>query len=252
MSTENGCRTPDLSCYPSDDYPPKNLPSCLSLMLLPPRLFAASLAGAAEVIRKTLDGDFVDSCPSCHYHHAKDKPCCDIPETPCPSPYVCHIHWTGCPGDKLHYQIQITNTAKIKRLFTLTPVPFSCTEDVIDLSVNKQVLLPDQPLKTIASFTIPKTFGGGHYQTRIKVAGAYEQYILVYLTVHPNQDCCCDIEQGEIPTHIKAHHWYHHFQCEEPCFEALPQQPTQSGPTKPLTATATTKRKPTKKADKRG
>jgi hypothetical protein len=133
-------------------------------------------------------------------------------------------------------------------------VPFACSEEVINLSTTKQVLLPDQSLKTTASFTIPKTFGGGHYQTRIKVAGAYEQYILVYLIVHPHQDCCCEIEQGDIPTHIKAHHWYHHFQCEAPCFEAIPQEPINDTTAKPATSVkpATTKRKTVKKDEKRG
>lgn len=253
MTNSNCCHTPAVHCDTSYDRAPKTLPSCLSLMLLPPRLLAASLSGAAEVIQKTFDGVFLDTCPSCHHHHPDHQLCCDISETACPSPYVCHIHWTGCPGDKLHYQIQVTNTAKIKRLFTLIPVHFPCSKEVIKLTTDKQVLLPEQSLKSIASFTIPSTFGGGSYRTRIKVAGAYEQYILVNLTVHPNQDCCCDIEQGEIPTHIKAHRWYHHFQCEEPCFEAVTQEPIRQDPVKADSLKAAAiRRKTTKKDDKRG
>jgi hypothetical protein len=135
-------------------------------------------------------------------------------------------------------------------------MPFPCSEETIKLTLDKQILLPNQSLKAIASFIIPSTFGGGNYRTRIKVAGAYEQYILVDLTVNPNQDCCCNIEQGEIPTHIKAHRWYHHFQCEEPCFEAVPQEPIRKGPVNaPVKAdslkSATVKRT-SKKDNKRG
>lgn len=251
MSTSNSCHTPDRPYCPEHEASPVTSPSCLSLMLLPPRLLAASLSGAANVIRKTLNGEFLDTGPSCHHDQDKHKFCCEIPETACPDLNVCHIHWSGCPGDKLHYQIEVTNTAKIKRIFTLTPLPFSCTDDEINLSINQQSLLPNKSLKTTASFIIPKSFGGGNYHTRIKVAGAYEQFILVYLTVRPHQDYCCSIEQGEIPKHIKAHRWYHHFQCEEPCFEAVPQ-PTIPSKTSTSTKDVTTKNKPIKKGNKRG
>ncbi len=220
MTTVN-CHSPDWDCEAPNTCPPKSQPSCLSVLLLPPRLIAAALYSAGDVIKTTFDGGYADSCPICHECHPKDKACCDIPETACPSPYVCQIHWTGCPGDTLHYQIQVTNTSKIKREFNLTPVAFPCTEETISVTPNKKTLMPDESLQATASFKIPNTFGGGNYRTKIKVAGAYEQYILVCLTVPAQQHCCCVIEQGEIPTHIKAHHWFHHFQCEEPCFEPV-------------------------------
>lgn len=218
------CHSPDTVCETASQCSPKTSPSCLSFLLLPPRLVTASLSGALDVIRKTLDGQYSDCCPSCHGHHAKDKPCCDIPETDCPSPYVCYINWYGCPGDTLHYQIQVTNTGKIKREFNLTPVHFPCTDEVVSIAPNKKALLPEQSFKATVSFTIPTSFGGGTYRTRINVAGAYEQFILVCLHVQPQQHCCCAIDQGEIPTHIKKHLWFHHFQCEEQCFEPVEKE----------------------------
>lgn len=212
------CQSPDTVCDVTKPCPPKTSPSCLSILLLPSRLITASLSSGLEVIRKTLDGDYADHCVRpCH----EPDTCCDIPETACPSPVVCFINWQGCPGDTLHHDIQVTNIAKIKREFCLTPVSFPCTEETITVKPEKKMLLPDESLKAKASFTIPKDFGGGVYRTRIKVAGAYEQYIQVCLTVHAQQHCCCVIEQGEIPTHIKKHQWFHHFQCEEPCFETV-------------------------------
>lgn len=222
MTTEN-CHSSDLTS-PCAEATTKTQPSLLSLALLPARAIAASLSGAADVFRKTFDGEYSDTCSICCKAHAKHEDCCEIPESRCPSPCVCKIHWTGCPGDTVHYQIQVTNTGKIKRDFKLSALPFSCTSESLKVSPDKKSLQPAESLKATASFTIPTTFGGGIYQTRIIVAGAYEQYILVHLTVKPHQHCCCEIEQGEIPKRTKAHHWYHHFQCEEPCFEAISQE----------------------------
>lgn len=208
----------DTTCSPSDGVP-KHLPSGLSLILLPPRLLAATLYSAADVVRKTFDGSFSDTCPMCHGHHLKGQPCCGIPETCCPDPCVCRIHWTGCPGDSFQYQIQVTNTSKAKREFTLVSVPFPCTEDAVKVTPDKKTLAPDESLKAVASFTIPDTFAGSNYFTKIKVTGAYEQYIQICLAVRPRQACSCHIEQGDIPKRVKAHHWFNHFQCEQDCTE---------------------------------
>jgi hypothetical protein len=249
MYTEN-CHSSNAACPCPDDAPPKTQSSLLSLILLPPRAIAASLYGAADIFRKTLEGAYADSCSLCDESHPKHQDCCEIPETCCPSPYVCKIHWVGCPGDTLQYHVQVINTGKIKREFNLTAQPFPCSEEVVKVTPNKKVLAPDESLKAVVSFTIPTSFGGGHYLARIKVAGAYEQYIVVSLHVKPHQQCCCVIEQGEIPKRIKAHHWYHHFQCEEPCFDAVvPEQgettprPTPPRPGKPVLTSPDTKRK---------
>lgn len=215
------CQLPETICESKTHDTNKTSPSCLSFLLLPPRLITASVLSGLDVVRKTLNGEYTDYCSHCQNHHSKDKSCCDIPETSCPSPCVCYINWQGCPGDTLHFRIQVTNTAKIKQEFNLTPVGFPCTDEIITIEPNKKNLQPEQSLKAIASFTIPKEFGGGLYKTRIKVIGAYEQYILVCLKVKPQEHCCCVIEQGEIPTHIKSHQWFHHFQCEEQCFEPV-------------------------------
>lgn len=207
-------QTPCTATDPCPEHPypatPVYLPSVSGLLLLAPRLLSATVYSAVDVVKRTFDGTLEDDCLA--------KPCCDIPETQCPSPYVCQIHWTGCPGDSFNYRIQVTNTSKVEREFTLTSVPFPCTEEAVKVTPDKKTLGPDESLKAVASFTIPDTFAGSSYRTRITVTGKYEQYILVCLTVRPQQACCCHIEQGDIPRRIKARHWYHHFQCEEDCF----------------------------------
>jgi len=160
MSMEN-CHAPEWTCDDSYDCPPKSLPSCLSLLLLPPRLLAASFFGASDVIKKTLDGAYADDCSQIKACCESKQDCCEIPETQCPSPIVCRINWIGCPGDTLKYQIQVTNISKQKRDFTLTPQAFPCTDDLIKVVPNKQSLAPDESLSAVSSFTIPDAFGGG-------------------------------------------------------------------------------------------
>lgn len=199
---------------------PAPLPTAGSLLLLAPRLIAATFNSGAQVFRLTFDGSYdreAERCPGFHEHHPGES-CCLIPETDCPSPCVCHIQWQGCPGDSFRYQIKITNSSKAKRDYTLKPEPFSCSEEVVAVSPANKTLAPGQSFTAIASFTIPEAMAGGRYQGVIRLNGAYEQLILVSLAARPRNACCCHIEQGEIPKKIRAHHWFHHFQCEQPCF----------------------------------
>ncbi|WP_152207290.1 hypothetical protein [Marinobacter changyiensis] len=211
------CST-DTTCSPSDGAP-KSLPSGYNLILLPPRLLAAALYGAADVVKKTFDGSYSDACSVCHGHHPKGQSCCDLPETCCPDPCVCRIRWSGCPGDSFRFQIQVTNTSKTEREFTLVSVPFPFTEEVVKVTPDKKTLATDESFQAVLSFTIPDSFAGSNYFTKVKVIGAYEQYIQVCLAVRPLQACSCHIVQGDIPKRVKAHHWFHHFQCEQECTE---------------------------------
>ncbi|MDC0664125.1 COG1470 family protein [Marinobacter sp. SS21] len=210
------CESFPAGCGPAREPSPVCLPSAISLLLLPPRVLAATAYSAADVIKQTLDGRY-DDCPVCHGCHGKGEPCCGIPEQSCPDPCVCRIVWEGCPGDSFQYRLQITNTSTHQREFTLTPLPFGCTEDTVTVAPDKKTLAQDESFQAVVGFTIPDQLAGGRYLARIKLTGAYEQIILVCLTVRPRQACCCHIEQGDIPKRIKAHHWYHHFQCIEDC-----------------------------------
>ncbi len=197
--------------------------SCLDVLLLGPRLIKASAESTVEVLKQTFGGEKGNySCcePSLQeYLRSLYAKCCDIPETQCPPRCVCCICWEGAAGDILHHHIQITNTGKEKRLFSLESIPFPCTEVAIDVSPAQKNLAPGQSLQAVASLKIPTDFSGSVYRTEILVKGAYEQCIKVHLQVKPRQDQCCYIEQGEIPERVRAQKWYHHFQCTEPCFE---------------------------------
>lgn len=182
-------------------------PKCLSWLLLAPRIIKATADTSVSILRKTFN--------------TKDPSCCKIPETECPPRCVCTIEWMGMPGDTLHHEVKITNTGDKKRTFTLEPLPFACTDEVVKVTPNKKVLAPGESFFAKVSFKIPESMVGSHVQTEILFRGAYEQCIIVDLYVKTRDEFCCDIKQGEVPKRVRAHQWYNHFQCEELCFESL-------------------------------
>ncbi len=209
-------------CHPHPDCPPESisLPSCKSLILLAPRLISATINAGAGVIKRTFDGSLKEK-DCCHPHH---EHCCHIPETHCPDQCVGVVYWHGCVGDTLQHHLQVTNTGKDSRNFSLEATPFPCTDKKVAITPDSKNLAPGETLKAVISFTIPEELAGSTFSVAVKIKGKYEQYLKIVLCVKPRQHCCTSVEQGEIPKHIKAHHWYHHFQCEEPCFDALPDK----------------------------
>jgi len=213
----------------SDCHPHKPvLPSCKSLLLLGPRLLSATLYAGVSVVKKTLDGSYKDE--DCWHSSMHD--CCLIPEGKCPDYYVGTICWNGCSGDTLKHHLQIINKGKEKRLFTLEAEPFASTDKSASIAPDSRELKPGESLKAVISFTIPDDFVGSHFSSHINIKGKYEQCLKLDLQVKPRQHCCTAIEQGEIPKRIKAHQWFHHFQCEEECFEALPVKQGDAAPGK--------------------
>lgn len=212
-------------CMPADKAEPgSHLPSPLSLALLIPRLLFATLDSGAGVIRKTLDGSYDQHdalCGACHGYHP--GACCVIPETACPSP--CHIQWNGCVGDSLNYQVQITNRTDGELDFTLTPEAFAVTGETVSVTPDSKTLAPDESFTVVVGFTIPEAMAGGCYQARIRLVGAYQQDIPVSLAVRSRQCCQSHIEQGEMPKKVHAHHWFHHFQCQQDCYPAAGGKP---------------------------
>lgn len=146
---------------------------------------------------------------------------CEIPETKCPPKSLGTICWKGCNGGTLTQSIRVTNTSGNEQVFTLSAAPFTGPGGVttpINLTPNGFKLAGGATGSAEASVTIPANLPACHYQTKIVVTGAYEQHIDVLLCVYSQKQCTLDVSQGDIPTHIQAHRWYHHFQCVEPCF----------------------------------
>ncbi len=149
---------------------------------------------------------------------------CDIPETDCPPRCVCDINWDACRGEHRQHAIRVTNTSKEPIEFILRAKPFSALAgdaNLIVLQPDKLILKPGESGVSMASITMPENVSPGGYDTEILVQGKYEQCVRVHLTINNADHCACEVAQGDIPVRIRAHHWYDHFQCVEPCFEAI-------------------------------
>lgn len=199
------------------------LKDCLKgFVLLGPRLIKATAESTIDVLHDTFS--------------KSGKPLCHIPETQCPPRCVCEVKWCGSVGDRLSHHVVLTNSGKHKRNFELVALPFSCTDQKVRIAKDFATLSPGDSLKTAIDFVVPKEFAGQTLCAEILVRGAYEQCIRITLDVKSLAESCCDIHQGEIPTRVRAHHWYHHFQCEEPCFEAIPPVRPERGEVGQITA----------------
>jgi len=151
------------------------------------------------------------------------RPCCEIPETECPPKCACNIDWSTASGNDISANVTVTNTGSQTRNFTFTAAPFSGPgnpKDSIGLSPASAILAPGQSITVAAALTVGSDFQPGQkYTSEIHVLGSYPQCVCVTLNIDcPQQSHHCKVEQGDPPVRIRAHYWYDHFQCEEPCF----------------------------------
>jgi hypothetical protein len=162
------------------------------------------------------------------------KHCCEIPETECPPRCVCDIRWRACPGGTVQATIQVTNTGSTTRNFTFIATPFSGPGNPatpVQVSPSSASLAPNASVNVAAVLTVTADFQpGGHYAAELRIYGVYEQCVSVTLDVEPAtaKDCAsqhCEVRAGDLPVRIRAHQWYDHFRCTEPCVELLRQPP---------------------------
>jgi hypothetical protein len=165
---------------------------------------------------------------------SRRRNCCEIPETECPPRCVCEIRWKACPGGNVQAYIRVTNTGTQTRHFTFTVTPFSGPGNpatMVQLSTSGASLAPNASVTITAVLTVAADFQpGGQYAAELQIYGAYEQCVRMMLDVAPPtaRDCaveCCEVRAGDLPFRIRAHQWYDHFQCTEPCVELLRQPP---------------------------
>ena len=161
---------------------------------------------------------------------AKDP--CAIPETDCPPRCVCEVTWEASPGETPGLTVRVTNSSKTTRTFKLHAIPFAGpggSPGTMSLSPSSLTLQAGDTGIVNAKFTVPNV-PEGDYNAEIVVHGAYEQCVRVRLRVQckktcGDEHCTCDVVQGDPPVRIRAHHWYDHFQCTEPCVDSGRRQP---------------------------
>ena len=149
--------------------------------------------------------------------------CCDIPQQDCPPRCVCEIAWEAAAGESVQATIRVTNTSTQARSFSFkaTPLQGGASASTLNLSPAGANLVSGQSV----TLTLATTLGndakpGERYSAEVLIHGAYEQCVVVRLDVCSNQSAHCEVEQGDPPVRVRAHQWYHHFQCEEPCAPA--------------------------------
>lgn len=154
---------------------------------------------------------------------------CKIPETECPPYCVCTMDWDTCEGNTVTGTIDIENTGKQATNFVMVADNLRSSAD--DSNVKPQLspgtftLEPGTKQTVVVNINVGNKFNPGDlYESEVKVRGRYEQCVRLRLTVQPNLKPHCDVNHGEIPRRIVAHHWYDHFQCEELCFEPIRRQ----------------------------
>jgi hypothetical protein len=187
------------------------------VVLLGPRMMAASLEQVMHLLRGHPD------------RHARHGGCCHIPETECPPRCVCHIRWEAAPGQKQQSTIRVTNTSRTVRNFTFSAGPFHGAGNpggTLSVTPATATLQPGQSIVVSATFTPTSAFQVGEtYESEMLIRGGYEQCVCFSLAVVSEQHTHCEVEQADPPLHIKAHHWYDHFQCVEPCFPLHRREP---------------------------
>jgi hypothetical protein len=126
--------------------------------------------------------------------------------------------------------IHIVNTGTQTRNFTFVATPFSGPGNPaakVAISSSGTTLAPNASANITADLTVTSDFQpGARYDAELQIYGAYEQCVRMTLDVAPpiGKECAverCEVRAGDLPSRIRAHQWYHHFQCVEPCVELL-------------------------------
>ncbi|WP_156993910.1 hypothetical protein [Terriglobus sp. TAA 43] len=159
---------------------------------------------------------------------------CDIPSTVCPPKCACDIEWSAYPGETRKTTVKIRNTSKDTIEYTFVGKPFTHCDKTLDLipEINTQSVTaaPGETVSVTIGVTVSEQFQSGvAYQSEVLVRGKYERCIKIKLSVACGCDDACSFDQGDIPYHVRPDNWYKHFQCSEPCFEAIQPGRTTTG-----------------------
>jgi len=158
---------------------------------------------------------------------------CDIPSTECPPRCACDIEWKANPGETRKSVVKIKNTSKDTIQYTFVGKPFKNCGKTLDLipevSPQSVTAAPGEVVSVTIGVTIGEQFQSGvAYEAEVLVLGKYERCVKILLNVACDCDDACAFDQGDIPYRVRPDSWYKHFQCSEPCFDAIPQRSTST------------------------
>lgn len=131
------------------------------------------------------------------------------------------IDWKIDRGVVPEAQVALRNAGNAAQNFRIEATPWlgpdgaaaslAISTHTIDLGPAESTMIDLRMLNTQALRP------GQEYQCELVVRGFHEQRLAVRCMVHQDPNGYVEVSQGELPTRIRAHHWYDHFQCTEPC-----------------------------------
>lgn len=203
-------------------------PSLEELFALGSKLLATSIHSARIIMQQA--AGLLPPMPDLRSLRPRDM--CGIPETECPPRCVCEVTWEASPGETPGLTVRVRNASKTDRTFHLHATPFTGTggsPGTLTLGPASLSLSAGHAGVADATFTVPNV-PAGDYEAEILVQGAYEQCVRVRLNVRcektcGEERCTCEVVQGDPPVRIRAHHWYDHFQCTQPCVAPMRRSP---------------------------
>lgn len=131
------------------------------------------------------------------------------------------IHWKIQRGMTPEAQIVVRNLGEGTRTFHVTTSPlvgpdaqtatFALSPSTFDLAPKQHAVVSVRLTNTTA--LQPRQV----YSSSLLIDGYYEDHIPLSCTIEPDATEHVRVSQGDPPTRIVAHQWYHHFQCTVPC-----------------------------------
>lgn len=118
--------------------------------------------------------------------------------------------------------IRIDNHCKSTQVFTATPSELigATHDETSQLAITPDGLQLAEGQSGVIRLQLQGSLGlvaGQTYRGELVIQGHLEDRVGVCAEVAADPSDHLEVEQGDSPTRVRAHHWYHHFQCTEDC-----------------------------------
>jgi hypothetical protein len=132
------------------------------------------------------------------------------------------IAWTFQRGMLPEATIRIDNHGTTTQVFTATPSMLvgATHDETSQLAVTPDGLQLAAGQSGAIRLQLQGSLGlvaGQTYRGEVVIQGFHEERVSVCAEVGADPSDHIEVTQGDAPTHVRAHHWYHHFQCTEDC-----------------------------------
>lgn len=136
------------------------------------------------------------------------------------------ITWKAQRGVTAQAQVVLRNMGSGARTFNLSTSPLTGIDaDTAKLSLSHTTVELAPRQHQLITVKLEDT-GGLHpeqvYETHLLVDGFYEDRLPLSVAIESDATAYVRVTQGDPPTRIRAHQWYHHFQCTVPCVGHTP------------------------------